>query len=184
MPVVQVRVARSLARYGRGRRNAREEVAELVQDTFRLLLEDEGRVLRAWKPDGGLSLENFVGLVAERHARSIVKTRKRSPWTEQPVLDIDALMPASSGPEAEVASKDLLAVAFRAVENALTPKGLALFEALVVQQRAAAEVAESLSMSVDAVYQWRSRLLSRVRAELRAHAATPPTEPGRVAREG
>lgn len=60
------------------------------------LFTDQGRALRAWDPARGLSLENFVGFVAERQIASILRTAKRSPWTEDPTLEGDCC--ATPGP--------------------------------------------------------------------------------------
>lgn len=179
MPVVQARVARSMRRCRTpDARNTREVLADLVQDTFAVLLEDEGRVLSRWDPDKGLSLENFVGLVAERHARSILTTRKRSPWSESPDADIETLMPATRGPEARLVSADLLRTALDQVQAELTPKGLALFDALILDQHDAERVCADLAMSRAAVYQWKKRLLTRIRQKVHELAGTPvPLEP-------
>ncbi len=184
MPVVQARVARSIRRCRTSEsRNPREVLADLVQDVFALLLEDDGRILARWDPARGLSLENFVGLVAERHARSILTTRKRSPWSESPDADIDTLMPPTRGAEARVVSADLLRTALDAVQAELTPKGLALFEALILEQRDAGPVATELGLSRGAVYQWRKRLLTRVRQKVHELEKTPVPPGDRVVRE-
>src|SRR6185295_14407505 len=70
-PVVQARVARTLlARRGQpsGGRNLRQEVEDLTQEIWVALFASDARVLRSWRAERGLSLENFVGLVSERHA--------------------------------------------------------------------------------------------------------------------
>src|SRR5687767_4627167 len=104
-PVVQARVARVLQRAGRASgRNTRQEVDDMTQEVFATLFDDGGKALRAWQPDRGLSLQNFVGLIAERTAVSILRSGRRSPWTEDPTLstDLDGRGGAAPAVEPEV----------------------------------------------------------------------------------
>jgi RNA polymerase sigma-70 factor (ECF subfamily) len=94
-PVIQARVARTLlARRHRlaGGRDVRQEVEDLSQDVFLTLFSRDARVLRDWQPGRGLSLESFVGLVAERQVLSFLCSGRaemsgnvpqaRSPWKD------------------------------------------------------------------------------------------------------
>ena len=68
-PVIHAGVARTLlARRSllAGGRDLRQEVEDLSQDVFLALFARDGRVLRSWQPELGLSLANFVELVAQR----------------------------------------------------------------------------------------------------------------------
>src|SRR5687768_1618744 len=79
-------VARGLARRmvkARGR-DLRQEVEDLTQEVFVALFADDARALRLWDPARGASLANFVGLLAEREVASILRSGRRSPWTEDP----------------------------------------------------------------------------------------------------
>lgn len=167
-PVVQARVARALLRraHASGRRCARQEVEDLTQEVFVALFEQGGKVLRSWDPERGLSLANFAGLVAERVAASILRSGRRSPWTEDPTLsdELDRPSAAALGPEHRVASQELLAVILDGVRARLSPKGLDLFERLLVRQQAVETVCAETGMSRDAVHAWRSRLGKLVRA--------------------
>src|SRR5262245_39126253 len=102
-PVIQSRVARGLLsrRVGSASgRNVRQEVEDLTQEVFLVLFADGGKVLRSWEPERGLTLPNFVGLVAERQTASILRSGKRNPWREDPTLAEDfEQMPAELGPE-------------------------------------------------------------------------------------
>lgn len=165
VPVIQARVARCLAQHGRPetRRNVREEVADLTQEVLTSLFDADARVLRAWDPAKGLSLANFVGLVARRQALSLLRTRSRSPWAEEPTGDLGPLLPDGIGPEARVASREVLERLLTGLEAELSPLGLELFELLIVEQLDADEVVARTGMSRDAVYAWRSRLGKLVR---------------------
>lgn len=179
MPVVQARVARTVARLGGANRDVREVVSDLVQDTFAVLFDRDGHVLRSWDPARGLSLRNFVGLVAERHARSVLTTRRRSPWTDDPRPDPDEWAPSAPSAGDAVESRDLLRTALQRVEAELSPKGLVMFDALLLDDRSAEEVATAHEVSVDSVYQWRRRLLERVRSWMTALGRITPIGQGR-----
>lgn len=167
-PVVQARVARALLRraHASGHRCARQEVEDLAQEVFVALFENGGKVLRTWDPERGLSLANFAGLVAERVAASILRSGRRSPWTEDPTLaeGLDQPSAEAMGPERRVASQEMLAVILDGVRARLSPKGLDLFERLLVRQQDVDAVCAETGLSREAVHAWRSRLGKLVRA--------------------
>jgi RNA polymerase sigma factor (sigma-70 family) len=161
-PVIQSRVARSLLLRRTGwaaGRDIRQEVEDLTQDIFLLLFADGGKVLRSWQPERGLSLANFVGLVAERQTASILRSGKRSPWKEDPVLpeDLDRASP-ESGPEEVAASREQLKLLLHRLTEELTPLGRHLFDLLFLRELPFEEVTRQTGMTPDAVYAWRSRL--------------------------
>jgi DNA-directed RNA polymerase specialized sigma24 family protein len=160
-PVVQARVVRVLHRTGRtAARNARQEADDLVQEVFTALFDRDGRALRAWDPARGLSLDNFVGLLAERCTVSILRSGRRSPFTEDPTADadLDAHAEPTSSPEPAALSRDLLVALLDRLRQALSPIGMRVFELLFVEERPVEEVTAMMKMSPDAVYAWRSRL--------------------------
>lgn len=155
---------------GRGRL-VRQEVLDLVQEVFVALFENDGRVLESWDPARGRSFTSFVGLVAEREVASILRSGRRSPWTEDPTeaSKIDVPTERETGPDARAASRERLARVLDALRERTSPLGLAMFEALYVEQHPPAEVARTFDMKPDAVYAWRSRLgklVRRLAAEL------------------
>ena len=167
VPIVHRRVARSLTwRAGLARgREVRQEVQDLSQEVFATLFADRAKALRAWDPERGMSLSNFVGLIAEREVASILRSGRRSPWTEDPTL-IVALDRGDPGPspEAVVASRELLERVLDELRARSSPKGLRLFQLLYIEDVAVPEVAERTGMTHDALYAWRSRLSRQVRA--------------------
>lgn len=165
IPIVQVRVARALLRRKAPCRDARQEVEDLSQDVFAALFAEDARVLRSWDPTRGLSLRNFVGLVAERHTGAILKSSRRNPWTESPAerFELDGHLGEDAGLAPALESKEFLLTLFDLVQQALTPRGLGLFERLVVREETVEDVCQSTGMSVDAVYAWRSRLIKLTR---------------------
>lgn len=166
-PVIQARAARGLLRRrGSSGRDVRQEVEDLTQEVFVALFEADGRALRAWDPTRGMALPNFVGLIAEREVSSILRSGRKSPWTESPT-EIDDLMekmePDAAPLERALASREVLAEVYARVKESLSPKGLELFHRLLVEEESVESVCQSTGMTPDAVYAWRSRLGKLVR---------------------
>jgi DNA-directed RNA polymerase specialized sigma24 family protein len=186
-PVIQARVARALLRRAAGGRSTRQEVEDMTQEVFVALFENDGKVLRSWEPERGMSLANFTGLVAERQVAAILRSGRRSPWTEDPTLSDELDRPGDDvpGPEDLVASQELLAVLLDGVRAALSPKGLDLFERLYLREESVEAVCAATGMSPDAVYAWRSRLGKLVRtlaAEAMSDSRAAPQIPKRGVR--
>jgi len=162
-PVVQARVARTLlARRSllAGGRSVRQEVEDLSQEVFLALFARNGRVLRSWESGRGLSLPNFVGLVAERQVLSFLRSGRRNPWKEEPSFaddELDAEAP-DSGPEEIAVSREHLSLLLDRLRESLSPQGWQLFDLLFVQELSQAEAQAASGLSADAVYAWRSRL--------------------------
>jgi RNA polymerase sigma-70 factor (ECF subfamily) len=182
-PVVKARVARVLWRMRRSAgRDVQQEVEDMTQDVFRALFDDGARMLSAWDPARGLSLPNFVGLLAERHAVAILRSDRRNPWTEEPTPEVDLDARQSEGPEPAVRSRELLELLLDRLRVALSPLGLHMFHLLYVEERTVEEVAAAASMTADAVYAWRSRL-RKVVALLASELVTPTPLPAPDPRE-
>ncbi len=167
-PYVQVRIARVLHRH-RGRasgRTLRQEVDDLCQETFVELFEDGARTLRSWDPERGLALPSFVQVVAERVTLSVLRSGRRSPWTEDPVEDVGEDVAPDSGTRQDrrVASREVLEQVLARLRAELSPRGFQLFHALFVEEREVAAICDAFAMQADAVYAWRSRLGKRIRA--------------------
>lgn len=183
-PVIQARVARVVlaGRPATGGRPVRPQVEDLTQEVFLVLFADGGRVLRSWRPELGLSLENFAGLVAQRRAVSWLRGGKRSQWREDPTLD-EGAAPEPAGAddvEREAASREELRLLLGRLREELSPLGWSLFEELLVAERPVEEVERRTGMSRDALYAWRSRLrrlARRLLGELRQY----PVRGGAVA---
>jgi RNA polymerase sigma-70 factor (ECF subfamily) len=163
-PVVQARVTRTLlarrSLLAGGRSSVRQEVEDLSQEVFLALFARDGHVLRSWQPERGLSLPNFVGLVAERQVLSFLRSGRRNPWKEEPSFtgeEIDTEAP-DSGPEEVAAGREHLTLLLDRLRESLSPQGWQLFDLLFVQELSQAEVQTASGLSADAVYAWRSRL--------------------------
>lgn len=161
-PVIQSRVARGLLLRRTGKasgRNIRQEVEDLTQEIFLALFADGGKALRSWQPERGLSLLNFVGLVAERQTASILRSGKRSPWKEESPFPEDLNQAAPErGPEEITASREQLKLLLHRLTEELSPLGRHLFDLLFLRELPFEEVTRQTGMTPDAVYAWRSRL--------------------------
>jgi RNA polymerase sigma factor (sigma-70 family) len=161
-PVIQKRVARALLGWRHGSssgRDIRQEVEDFSQEVFVTLFANVGRVLRTWRPEGGLSLLNFVGLVADRRAKGILRNGKRSPWRDDPTLieDLDQA-DDDGGPEQAAASRETLRMLLDRLKEELTPEGFQMFDLLFLQELPPDEVARQTGKNLAAVYKWHSRL--------------------------
>jgi RNA polymerase sigma factor (sigma-70 family) len=190
-PIVQARVVRGLLRR-RGAalgRDLRQEVADLTQEVFVSLFDDGGRALRAYRAERGLSLPNYIGLLAERQVASIMRSGRRSPFTEEPTIDDELHDAFGAGPalDTQLASRELLERLLDRLRASLTPKGLQLFRLLYVEERSVEEICTETAMRPDAVYAWRSRIGKLVRslaAELEPDSSKRPAPPRPFGEEG
>jgi len=162
-PAVQCRVAATLLRVGgRSARGLRAEVEDLTQDVLLSLFADQGKILAAWEPERGLSLQAFVGLVARRQVLSLLRSRRRSPFSQQPIdpADLDNQADFEPGADAQRSSESrqsLEQLALRLQER-LSPLGLQMFYSIFVAEDSVSEVSQKTGLSTEAVYQWKSRI--------------------------
>jgi DNA-directed RNA polymerase specialized sigma24 family protein len=125
-------------------------------------------------------LDGFVRLVAERQVATILRSRRRASFErelrdpvvldEQPVSNVRSL-------DSEIAGRQRFERLVERVDAQLTPRARELFRRLFVETQAPAEVALELGLSLDAVYQWRSRLAKTVRSAI-AVAGSESTSDG------
>ncbi|HET9929590.1 MAG TPA: hypothetical protein VFQ35_02835 [Polyangiaceae bacterium] len=170
--VVRVRVGRVLARASRNRAQAdlrRRDLLDLMQDVFVVLLDRDAKVLAAWEPERGLSLDGFVGLVAERETLAFLRSGRRSAWAEHPSEDIVDEGVEDVSPELQASAKEELSLLLDYLSDRLSPQGALLFQALYVDHASLEDVCERFSMSPGAVYSFRTRL-KRLLACFRAQA--------------
>ena len=162
----------------------REELADLTQDGFRRLFDDDGKTLRRWRPDAGLSLERFAAMVAERGALTTLRSRRTNPWEDDPVEDLELKLQLRNGPDPEalVGTQQLMDRVVAALDEELSPLGKQMFELLFVDDLDVADVMRELAMTRDAVYAWRSRLRKLVERRMEELVSDPPTQDGTVDR--
>ncbi|MBI2393656.1 MAG: sigma-70 family RNA polymerase sigma factor [Deltaproteobacteria bacterium] len=171
-PTIQLRAVRSLIRNMRGRRRSTaQEVEDLVQEVFLALFDDDARALRAWDP-ARLPLAAFVGVIADHEVASIFRSGRRRPYRDEEdgAVEPDTFASDGGGAEAIVECNETLSALLARLRAELSPKGLELFHALLVDEQPVEEVCASTGMTRDAVYAWKSRLgklVRRLAAELR-----------------
>lgn len=193
-PVLHVRCARALLAVGAGaHRNLEEEVADLVQDVYATLFADGAKVLRAWSADRGLDLRGFVAMVARRRAAAILATRKRNPWTEEPMeaAAVERALPDVPDAERRLVSAEAVSRVVDRVAATQSERGREMLRWLLLEGLSHDELRERSGMSDAALYQWRSRILKAVRTAVDALAAEdgdaragPPASPVRTSPPG
>lgn len=167
-PVVQAEVAWTLtqrAPHGRGR-DPQQEVQDLVQEVFVALLERDHRRLRSWDPERGRSLKSFVRLLARHRVVAVLRSRPRSPWTEEPAAANDLPTPAEPGHGDRVAARVAVQQVLGHVSTTMPARSAQIFEALYLEEASVEEVCRTHDLSRDAVYSWRLRFkrsLQRIR---------------------
>lgn len=160
-PVIQARVARKL--YNRPT-SVSTAIEDYVQQVWESLLDRRAKALRDWDPGRGLSLRNYVGLVAERLTISLLRSGRWTGWREEttPVEDFEKGS-KEPDPEEVTAGRDELRWILERFQEKLDPLDWHLFDLLFVQELSVLEVAERTEMTRWAVYQrrWRIRRLAR-----------------------
>jgi len=181
-PIIQTNVARVLYRRQAGAqgRVVRQEVEDLTQDVFVMLLADNGRRLLAWDPSCG-SVSVFFGLIAQRCVHNILSSRKQSPWTEDPaeVNELDTKITHKDDMERQISSRDTLRAIGKRLVKGLNERDLKLFDLMYVQQLDDQVVREAVGISRDALYQARRRLIKRAQ-ELAGDLFSDLNSPSRV----
>ncbi|MCA9528483.1 MAG: sigma-70 family RNA polymerase sigma factor [Myxococcales bacterium] len=162
MPAIQRRVNAALLRRAGARqgRPLRQELLDLTQEVFVALFENDGRALRRWDPAGGASLTTWVSRVADHQVASILRSGKRSPFTETPVesTTLELTSEPSASVHGRVSGRQQLGRLLDQLRAAISPLGYELFVDLFVDERDVDEICAARSMSPNAVYVWRNRL--------------------------
>ncbi len=184
-PVIHARVGRIALRrrsLAQGR-DIRGFLADVTQDVLLDLFRDDARLLRSWDPERGMGLRGFVGLIAEQRAISILRVRKRNPWSEELGAEaaLEGEMAVDDDPEEALLSQELAARLLDHVRCEVSPLGYDLFRRLILDERPIAEVCQDTGMSTSAVQAWSSRLkrlVVRFAKELLSEGpdGTPETE--------
>jgi hypothetical protein len=166
-PSVRAGVAEELLlRRSRRGREPRQEVEDITQSVLLYLFANGARALLRWDPARGRELKSFVGLVARRVTAATLRSRRRSPWSDDPVLpeDLDEQNATpTAGPESSAVSRDMLAALTDRVRARLTARGVEMFEMLFLDERPTEDICALTGMAPHAVYRWRGRLSQMVK---------------------
>lgn len=182
-PAIQSRVNAALIRRGRAQR---QEVLDLTQEVFRILLDQDGRILRAFDPARGATLPGYVAMVAERRIASLLRSGRQSGWAEDPLSPevMDLHDDPSPSPEGVAISRDLLVRVLDELRAGVSDRGYEMFHWLYVEEREVEWVMAQSGLSRDAVYAWRSRLQKVIRQVAARLASDPAPTPRSKAEVG
>lgn len=168
-PLIRARARQVLfgARGGYGRLVSQQDLDDLVQSTFEVLFKDGARTLRNFDPSRGMSLDGYVGQIAQREAHNFMDRRradKRGGGQSEVPLDAgDALplqVPSSlPGPDQQLESQGTLVALQSALFERLSEKGQLFFRLMFVEELETEEIVQSLGVTRDVVYTWRRRIL-------------------------
>jgi RNA polymerase sigma factor (sigma-70 family) len=178
-PAIRASVASVLFRASSSRRDPGQEVEDVTQTVLLSLFADRGHALLQWDPSRGLDLEGFVRLLARRETTSILRSRRRNPFTERPTLqeDLDQNAVQGMGIESETISRDMLAALSRAVKDRLSPRGAELFDLMFMKGLPVDEVCAVTGLVPETVYTWKSRLARELREILDEIGHCPSSRP-------
>jgi hypothetical protein len=171
-PAIRARVLRSLSPVGRCA--GRQEVDDFTQEVFLYLFADQGHALLGWQPSLGLSLEGFVRLLAHRRVVSTLRTRSRSPFTlvpQDPIVCDERPLERSRSLDSEIARREGVEHLLKELSRRVSPRGLDICRRLFIELHSPQQVAAALELSMDCVYQWRSRLTKLLREAAAALAS-------------
>lgn len=170
-PAIQASVSGTLVRRttSAARSRARHDVEDLTQEVLYALLANDGKRLRAWDPDKGLTLPRYVRLVARHLVISFLRKRERRVWEDDAVIDEEELgaTDVAASPERLSEYKEMYEAVLNATEADLTAQGRKVLHMLVIDGRPVADVAAELSVTPNAVHVWRTRLAQRIDAAKR-----------------
>lgn len=166
LPVVRARVGRALgqARHTQRLRPLFDLQEDVEQQVFLFLFKDDARALAGWDPQRGMSLENYVGLIAQREAGNAVRYWRAESRRDEVLAEGDDAPGAHAAAEDErgvderLADRQQLERLWQQLEQALSPRGLLLFRLLFVEELDADEVAQTLGLTKRSVYNWKSQL--------------------------
>ncbi len=164
-PVIAKRVAATLWKRAR-KRNIPQEVDDIAQEVLLSLFQSDGKTPRSWDPARGMTLDRFVGMLATHLTISILRNGRTSPWRDEPTEfeKLDEMDVWDVTPESVTISRQNLQVLLDRMRAALSPRGLVLFQRIVVDAEPLESIMADEGLSQAAAYQWKCRLLQTMRA--------------------
>ncbi len=173
VPVIRSRVSGYLTRRG-GRLGARD-IDDMTQDIWLKLLEDDGRLLRAYDAERGKSLEGYVGLTCRRElwrrARALGAERRGGGQADAPLEAAASAANEGPDPEAVAVGRDLLDGLHGHLHAALSERGRLVFALVYEDQMGPAEAAEAMGVKTQVVYNWMHKIRGLTRDYLGDDAA-------------
>ena len=160
-----------------------EEVADLHNDLFVALMEDDCRRLRAFEGKNGCSVRSWIRIITIRKTLDALRKRRNHLSIDDTDSDSPPIHIVDDGPNPLEAMMAKAKAEQRAQLSALT-EGLSegdrlLLEMIYVQKLSATAIASALKLKKGAVYTRKTRLIQRLRqaAESRGLVDTDDSGP-------
>lgn len=168
LPVLHARAGRCLAKAPRAVTGLPDE-EDLVQEVWLALLEHDGRALLGFDPARGVTLEGYIGMVAERSAvdilrRNVAKKRGGDHVAADPD-DAHALV-SYDDPAQDAEARDLAARLGEHLKSRLPHIGRLTFRYIYTDGLAPAATAETLGVNIQVIYNWQHRIREHARTFL------------------
>lgn len=162
LPVIRARVRRRL---GARRQLGSLQARDLVQEVWLVLVKDGFAQLRSWDPARGATLEGYVSMVvdreiANRHAQ--VHAKKRA-GQDQQHAEIDELADFALSPECMAVDLTSAHALWEHLARSLPTRGKEVLVCLCLEHKSPEEVAGSLGVDRQVVYNWRHEIRRRAR---------------------
>ncbi|MCA9546712.1 MAG: sigma-70 family RNA polymerase sigma factor, partial [Myxococcales bacterium] len=160
LPVVRSRAAAYLRR--RGGRLGAQDVDDLTQEIWLSLLEQDGRLLRAYDHSRGKSLEGYVGMVCRRELwrrnRAHLAERRGGGVDAAPIEDAQHEAAATPDPEQATIGRDLLEGLSAFLMAELPERGQLVLKLIYEDHLGPADAAELMGVNTQVVYNWQHKI--------------------------
>ena len=168
IPIFQREAARALYRRAHlsAKRAVRQELDDLVQESFSELLRALQRVLGGWDPQKGRTLENYLAVFARFTCASILRSGHRTPWRDLPTAldDLSRILveEETQSPEIAAMSGDSLTKLLTLLKAELSSNDFDLMRRIYLEGQTTEEICEELKILPAALHQRKSRLRARM----------------------
>ncbi len=140
-------------------RATRQDLVDLTQDAWAILLQKEALALRNWDPNTG-PLEPYVARVVKNRLISKLRTKKHSPFTEDPTEGdaLERILGMAEQFAQRVEDADIVAKLLLQLREALSPLGQQVLDVFLMDGATVEDVMVETGLSKEAVRSWRKRI--------------------------
>lgn len=167
MPVIRAQVA-----YGITRRAGRVQAGrdDYAQEIWLALWAEDGKRLRAYEPGRGATFEGYVGVVAERLFRSLLRkevAQKRGGDLHQVDQEaLDRVHAEGQGPAAQVEARRDAEALWAHLQTVLPERGQLVFRLIYTDGLTVDDAAAALGVNRQVVYNWQFKIRNAAKAFL------------------
>ena len=140
---------------------------DIVQSVWIVLLDNDGRQLRAYDPDRGASLEHYVGMIAQRTVSNVIRNRyaekRGGGQIPAPLDEARAISDSVGGPEAATEARDLATALQAHLKSTLSARGQVVYNLLYIDEEPVERVAVLLGVKRSVIYNWQHRIRAAAR---------------------